>query len=207
MKTFLIAMMAAGAALAAPAADAQAWNNLAAARYQAGDYRQAETLYLRALETWNGERTRPGREAAITMGNLAAVYRAQARFAEAEKLGLESLKILERTTGEAVAGNRHRAEQHGRVVSRAGRSAESGSVCAAFRGLGQKSGRPGRHLPGQQPANAGVGAERHGAQPRSGSDSGRRSAAPPSRRRRRQRFHGGDAQQPGGNLRGYAPAG
>ena len=98
MNKLLIALFWMGSALAAPAPDAVTLSNLGTRRFAAGEFAQAESLYLRALDLWKAEHPGPGRDGAVMMGNLAAVYRAQARYAEAEKLSLASLDMLERST-------------------------------------------------------------------------------------------------------------
>ena len=64
-------------------------NNLGAQHYYAGHYREAEPLYLRALELWTSDRGK-----ATTYSNLGSLYRAQGRYSEAEIQYLHAIELL-----------------------------------------------------------------------------------------------------------------
>jgi tetratricopeptide (TPR) repeat protein len=78
---------------------AESLNNLAAHHFLCGNYAAAEPLYGRALETWKAGGEELERDLASPMIDLAALYRALGRHAEAERLYAAALPLLEPDTG------------------------------------------------------------------------------------------------------------
>jgi tetratricopeptide (TPR) repeat protein len=71
-----------------PQADArrsEAFNNAGSHAFYIGDYRNAESLFIAALEAYNAAGESNDAKLASILGNSAAVYRIQARYPEAEQ--------------------------------------------------------------------------------------------------------------------------
>src|SRR5688572_3312566 len=75
-------------------------NNQAAALHESGNYAEAESLYLAAIQAWEAEGVR-SEKAAITISNLATLYRQRGRHRDAEPLFRRALAILDETAGPA----------------------------------------------------------------------------------------------------------
>jgi len=95
----LLGMVA--AAFACAASEGLEWTAQGLQLYRAGRYAEAETMYRRALETFDHAGEGGSLDRALTLENIAVVLRAQARYAESEKLHREALPKLEELTGPA----------------------------------------------------------------------------------------------------------
>ena len=89
-------------------------NHWAESSMQAGDYRSAEPPFRRALALQEQGLGPEHRDVAISLNNLAALYRAQGRYAEAEPFFHRALAIHEKVLGpehpQVAAGLNNRAE-------------------------------------------------------------------------------------------------
>ena len=103
-KWILLGVFASG--LAAAGTDGVEWNREAASLYHKGRYAEAESLYRRALESFD----ETSLNHALTLENLAVMLRGEARYRESEQLHLEALPRIEGLTGKASAAT-------GRAVS------------------------------------------------------------------------------------------
>ena len=75
---------------------ARALNNQAKQYYEQGRYREAEPLYLQALEITQHQFGADHPNTIICLGNLAALYYSQGRYREAEPLFQHTLEIRQR---------------------------------------------------------------------------------------------------------------
>src|SRR5262245_34712218 len=99
MKTICVA---AYSVLLAAAEGPQELNNRALQLYRQARYQEAEAVYRAALNGWAQT---PGseRDQAITLNNLAVLYRTLGRYPEAENALLDSLRTLESSEGPGSA--------------------------------------------------------------------------------------------------------
>src|SRR5262245_33459081 len=94
----------------APAADQL--NNEAARLHERGNYDAAEKLYRAAIAAWGTEGRASSEKAAITVTNLATLYRQRGRYAEAAPLFERALHILEPNSLTAMTTLNNLAELH-----------------------------------------------------------------------------------------------
>ena len=72
---------------------ARTWNNLGAVAHARGRYQEAEQHYLKAAEYWERQQEKHGLEYVRLKNNLAVVYRALGKPAEAEPLARETVRL------------------------------------------------------------------------------------------------------------------
>jgi tetratricopeptide (TPR) repeat protein len=87
------------AALAWAGPDGVEWNRQGAQLYDQARYREAETLFRRALTAFEAEGAGQRVNRAITLENLAVMLRAEGRYRESEQLHLEAVPALEGALG------------------------------------------------------------------------------------------------------------
>ncbi len=75
-------------------------NNLAALYRSQGRYKEAEPLYLEALDLYKRLLGDNHPLVALSLNNLAALYRSQDRYKEAEPLLVEALDLRKRLLGD-----------------------------------------------------------------------------------------------------------
>ena len=75
-------------------------NQQAVELYQQGHYREAESLFRQALAIYHEQSREHHPDAAISLSNLAELYRTQGRYREAEHYFLQALAILREQLGE-----------------------------------------------------------------------------------------------------------
>jgi tetratricopeptide (TPR) repeat protein len=75
-----------------------ALNNLGSKRFSAGNHREAELLFARAIKLWSADPAFAG-DLAKALHNLAAVYRAETRYRDAASLYQSTLDLREALAG------------------------------------------------------------------------------------------------------------
>jgi tetratricopeptide (TPR) repeat protein len=93
----LLGMVAAGLALAA--SEGLEWTAKGLQLYREGRYAEAESMYRRALDAFDGAGEGGSLNRALTLENVAVMLRAQGRYAESEKIQRDALPRLEELTG------------------------------------------------------------------------------------------------------------
>ena len=91
----------AAAVFACAASEGLEWTAQGLQLYRAGRYTEAETMYRRALDSFDRTGEGGSLDRVLTLENIAVTLRAQARYEESEKLHREALPKLEELTGPA----------------------------------------------------------------------------------------------------------
>ena len=86
-------------ALALRPADPALMNEAALAFFNAGKYREAEPLYERALAIWEKALGPDHTDVALSLKNLARLYRAQHKYEKAGTFCTRSLAVMEKAFG------------------------------------------------------------------------------------------------------------
>ena len=95
----LVFLALAGVTHAADAPDAAALTSLGGRLYAAGRYREAEAPLTGAIAAWSGTSVEPPADLEVALHNLAAVYRAEARYSEALPLYRRAIELREARAG------------------------------------------------------------------------------------------------------------
>ncbi len=117
------------------------WNTLNAAgieAYQRGDYAEAEKQWSAALKEAEGFGPQDPR-LATSLNNLAELYRAQGRYAEAEPLHKRGLAIREKALGPEHPDVAQSLENYAALLRKTGRGNEAAMLEARAKAIRAKN--------------------------------------------------------------------